>query len=258
MRAASTNVCDHGDSEFAGAMRGQWLRHRLTQRRRTRAVLNTDRTALSALIQTLGTVLTSGAASFSLSLRKWCLVLIGLIAMLLSGCDTTYTWKEEVKLTNGMVAIVERSQTRAFRDPLTREGGYSKYFTLELTDPVPVKWADSLAPIAFDIDSVSPIIVIELRGGPDCTRFGNPSTQFVALRSSAFGNWNVVPLDSIPEAVRLNLLIDPFRGEVYGRPTPVSFGEKELWNRGVSKALREFNPRTNPDARPCITGPIKY
>jgi hypothetical protein len=129
--------------------------------------------------------------------------------MNLAACsqDSPYvTWKEEVKLNDGRVIVVEQKKRP--------DGGIAREAWLTINLPEfstqPIVWHENLSPLIVNIDGGKLYVV----GYPPTiieeNKYGKPSPDYVAFVWD-HGAWNRIPFDDIPQQIyTTNMLIDGF------------------------------------------------
>lgn len=171
------------------------------------------------------------------------LVLSGCLALTLCACDIVREWEEEVKLHNGRIIIVKRTEVdkRTITD-WQNPGGILKEARIRVADSVMVEWRGDIYPIALDVSGADVIVVIALGGGGQCVLYGNPNPPFVYFRSRQGGPWERVSPGEVPPGIRQNLWMYPRKSEIEKLRGPLKAEGKEKLNIGVSPVIREFSP----------------
>lgn len=178
---------------------------------------------------------------------------ISLVVLLLSGCDKVREWEEQVQLHDSRVIIVQRTVINdpSWGNPEAGPYGVFKEARLKLRDPVAVEWRGDIPPLALDVNGNQVYVVIALRGGGHCLRYGNPNPPFVYFRSIAGGAWERVEPEKVPSKMRQNLLIYPWVPEVAALRRPLDIDMKRKLNIGVDPEILNFDPMNKRRARLC-------
>lgn len=141
-------------------------------------------------------------------------LLLGL-APLAAGTQTkAVNWKEEVKLSDGQIAIVERSENyRPVFEPGARGSGWL-FMNERLRATLPpsnrkIVWEARLEPIALDVAASGEIylvaVVAEAAGRKE---YAVPDgTNHVAFKYIENNQWQRVPITSIPRELHPNLMV---------------------------------------------------
>ena len=151
-------------------------------------------------------------------LNKRLCQLLGLLLMAvtpLMACSQmkTVNWKEEVKLTNGQVIVVERSED--YRQVYAGGGGPGwlfQYERLRTTLPLPngeIAWDGRLKPLVLDItaDGGGVYLIAVVAEAAGRKEYSLPDgINHVAFKYSANNQWQRVPISTIPRELRPNLL----------------------------------------------------
>jgi len=171
------------------------------------------------------------------------IVLPGFLALTLSACDIVREWEEEVKLHDGRIIVVKRTEVdkRTIIDWQNPDGIF-KEARIRVADPVKVEWRGDMYPIALDIAGGDVFVVIALRGGGQCQRYGNPNPPFVYFRSRQRGPWERVGPGEVPPSMRQNLWMHPRKSDIEKLLGPLKAKGKEILNIGVSRETLEFSP----------------
>ena len=135
------------------------------------------------------------------------------------GCsqNKTVNWKEEVRLRNKQVVIIERNQEyRAGGEPGHRGAGWifdNERIKAALPSPNgDVRWQAHLHPLSIDVSDDGKVylvtVVADARGRQE---YGLPGqTNHIAFRYIGNDQWERVPLGAVPAEFRPNFLIDWF------------------------------------------------
>lgn len=184
--------------------------------------------------------------AFALLKKRLC-QLLGLLLMALTplmACSQmkTITWKEEVKLTNGQVIVVERSED--YRQVYAGGGGPGWLFHYErirTTLPAPngeIAWDARLKPLALDVTADGSIylvaVIAEAAGRKE---YSLPDgINHVAFKYSGNNQWQRVPISTVPREFRPNLLAST-QGLFIEQPSTAKFVDLAL------KATVDSDPR---------------
>ncbi len=165
------------------------------------------------------------------------------MAVVLTGCDAVREWEEEVKLHDGRIIVVKRTEVdkRTIID-WQNPGGILKEARIRVADSVSVEWRGDMYPIALDESGANVIVVIALGGGGQCMLYGNPNPPFVYFRSRKGGPWERVNPSDVPPGMHQNLWMHPRKSEIEKLRGPLKAKGKEKLNIGVSRETLEFSP----------------
>jgi hypothetical protein len=182
---------------------------------------------------------------FALMEKRLC-QLLGLLLMAVTPLMAysqmkTITWKEEVKLTNGQVIIVERSED--YRQVYAGGGGPGWLFQYErIRTTLPpngeIAWDARLKPLALDIATEGAIyLVAAVATVAGQKEYGVPDGSYhVAFKYKGIKQWQRVSLDTVPREFRPNLLVSP-QGLFIEQHSTVNFVDLAL------KAKADSDPR---------------
>jgi hypothetical protein len=125
----------------------------------------------------------------------------------------TITWREEVKLTNGQIVVAER--TAEFRNVYAGGTGNGWLFQHESIKAVlpplnkEVVWEGGLEPLALDVTKNGDIYLVNhvenLQGRSE---YSVSKGDHVAFKYSGNSQWMRIPVESVPQEIHPNLLID--------------------------------------------------
>jgi len=124
--------------------------------------------------------------------------------MNLAACSPYVTWKEEVKLNDGRVIVVEQKK-RAEGD-IAREA----WLTIDLPEfsAQPIIWHQNLEPFVVNIDDGRLYVVGFPPTGLEIEQYGNQAPPFIGFVWEN-GKWNRIPFNKIPEAIYdTNMLLE--------------------------------------------------
>lgn len=167
-----------------------------------------------------------------------------LTALPLAACSQSknVTWREEVKLANGQVIVVRRSQD--YRRAYAGGGGPGWLFDYERvtatlpTSHVDVSWEGRLKPLALDIalngDVYLVAVVANLAGRKE---YAVPEGSYhVGFKRDANGRWARVPLNTVPPVFRPNIMAGTY-GLFIDKGSTIDFVDL------ASKASVDSDPR---------------
>jgi hypothetical protein len=171
---------------------------------------------------------------------------------MLCGCDNVYTWKEQVELHDGRIIVIERTDVYdpAWGNPEAGPRGKFKESRLRFMEPVAAEWRSEIPPIAVDAQNASAYIVIALRGGGQCERYGNPNPPFVYFRFTRDRGWERIAQQAVPIQIKQNLLIAPLR-EAGGQEGPVSPSRKRQLNVLIDPTILNFDSKNLSRQKLC-------
>ena len=121
-----------------------------------------------------------------------------------TACNPYPTWKEEVKLNDGRVIVVE--QKRRLEQGFVRES----WITVNLPEfsASPIVWDEKLMPSILNIDDGKLYIVGEPATGRETDLYGCPEHGYVGFKWDG-ENWKRIPFAQIPENIYdVNLLLN--------------------------------------------------
>jgi hypothetical protein len=141
-----------------------------------------------------------------------CLIILAVLAGL-SACSAKkeVSWKEEVRLSDGSVIVIDRSQSyRRAREPAQKAGWLFDYATLEATLPPrarSVRWEGPAQPLVLDIDKAGQIYLLATMETFEGLRHYQVAegTWYVGFRFDG-ETWMRVNLGEFPRGMSPNLL----------------------------------------------------
>src|ERR1039457_2516019 len=142
-----------------------------------------------------------------------CFCLVALIPLAACSQMKTITWREQVKLSDGQIIVVERTAT--FRNVYAGGTGNGWLFQRERIKAVlpplnkEVVWEGGLEPLAIDVAKNGEIYLVaiaETSQGQEEYSIGD--TRHAAFKFSGSGQWIRTPVESVPHEIHPNLLID--------------------------------------------------
>ena len=133
----------------------------------------------------------------------------------LMGCSDTKTihWQEQVKLHDGQVIIVDRTQTyRAVQVDIYKPKWmfYSERIqaTLPTQPPTALSWTGSLEPLAIDMTKTGSIYLVAIVATRQAMREYSPDDGFhVAFKYLGNNHWQRVPREEVPKYFTVNLFV---------------------------------------------------
>lgn len=140
----------------------------------------------------------------------WAVVMLCGCFVNLAACSPYDSWKEEVKLNDDRVIVVE--QRKRVEGGLVRE----TWLTISLPEfgSKPIVWHEHLSPLILNIDDGKLYVVAFAWAGPEERMYGCPEHSYVGFIWQN-GQWTRIPFAQIPESIyNTNMLIDaiPPRG----------------------------------------------
>jgi len=114
----------------------------------------------------------------------------------LAACSPYITWKEEVKLNDGRVIVVE--QKKRMEGSIARE----TWLTINLPEfsASPIIWNEKLRPMVVNIDSGKLYVVGDPPTGREMELYGCPKPSYVGYIWED-GKWKRIPFNEIPERI---------------------------------------------------------
>ena len=150
----------------------------------------------------------------------------------LAACSPYITWKEEVKLNDGRVIVVE--QKKRMEGNIARE----TWLTINLPEfsASPIVWNERLIPIIVNIDSGKLYVVGVPPTGREMELYGCPKPYYVEFVWDN-GKWKRIPFEEIPTQIYdSNMLEDAVP------PKDITYLSLERKN------ARDLNGTTGPNA----------
>jgi hypothetical protein len=156
-------------------------------------------------------------SSYSKYARKlaWRFSLFLAVLIPLTACSQmkTITWREEVKLTNGQIVVVER--TAKFRNVYaggTSNGWLFQHASIKAVLPPlnkEVVWEGGLNPLALDVAKNGEIyLVATVETSQGRADYSLSHGNHVAYQYGLDGQWIRIPVETVPHEMHPNLLID--------------------------------------------------
>jgi hypothetical protein len=174
---------------------------------------------------------------------KKLILLISLIGCLmnLAACSPYVTWKEEVKLNDGRVIVVEQKKLN--------QGGIAREAWLTINLPEfnaqPIVWHENLSPLLVNIDEGRLYVVGDPPTRLEMRHYGCPRPPYVGFVWEN-GTWIRIPFDKIPERIyTTNMLIENFPPEGTNILTLEKKNSREVNGAGTLPSyLKRLNPKT--------------
>jgi hypothetical protein len=138
--------------------------------------------------------------------RVWTMLLVSGCVANLAACSPYVSWKEEVKLNDGRVIVVE--QRKLAEGEIDRES----WLTIPLPEfgTKPIVWHGHVTPMNLNVDQGILYVVGLPPTGREARFYGCPEHGYVAFAWKK-GTWNRVFFAQIPESIySTNLLIEGF------------------------------------------------
>lgn len=170
-----------------------------------------------------------------------------MIGMSMSGCSSDMSWKEEVRLSDGRLIVVDRellyesgggelasnhsgSKPKAYLIRFEHPNESGKIIEWRTTKISPKTWPE--IPLVFDMESEQPVVFAIVAISPRCEMY----SKYVYRN----GTWIDEPLPEQFSTRTTNL----FFGNGKGMPSLVNLEEKHRRNSGVGyrKALKQVGP----------------
>lgn len=155
--------------------------------------------------RTSGTgIVASGAGSY---VWRWAIGVVALVVPLhaCSGTDTA-EWKEEVKLHDGQVIVLERRATIGSSGFPTQHRGSIRHWEI-CYRPMNVYWKSGgvFRPEIFDIVEGIPYVMVPVPGCTSCQLYDYPEKSAMFFRFGKDG-WKRIPFSEFPRELDTNLL----------------------------------------------------
>lgn len=124
--------------------------------------------------------------------------------------ERTFSWDEEVLLSDGFTLLTRREITRASLCSPALPGSCAvRKSTLKTSIPalgtVQFDWTGIELPVSFDVIAGQPWIVMPISGLESCEKFGNPAESVAAFTWNN-GKWTWRPYREVPRQLKLNLM----------------------------------------------------
>lgn len=137
---------------------------------------------------------------------KKSILLLGLLGCLLNlaACSPYVTWKEEVKLNDGRVIVVE--QKVRTEGPIPRED----WLTINLPEfsQQSIVWHEHLVPLIVNIDEGRLYVVGEPQTEREVRQYGCAEPPYLGFVWES-GRWVRIPFEKIPERIySVNMLLE--------------------------------------------------
>jgi hypothetical protein len=172
---------------------------------------------------------------------KKLILLISLTGCLmnLAACSPYVTWKEEVKLNDGRVIVVEQKKLN--------QGGIARdaWLTINLPEfsAQPIVWHENLSPLVVNIDEGRLYVVGFPPTGVEGRKYGCSRPPYVGFVWEK-RIWNRLPFDKIPERIyTTNMLIESFPP----KGTNILTLEKKNSNEVNGDVRLNYLKRINPE-----------
>lgn len=123
------------------------------------------------------------------------------VSLSLTACGKTIDWKQEVKLHDGRVIVVDRLSKisgTVFPENVTLE--FEQTLTFRHPDSgerIEWKLPQGLQPISFDFDRGTPYYVLRAHTVADYNNWGCPNPPYLVYRFQ-HGNWSAVAFGELP------------------------------------------------------------
>ena len=123
------------------------------------------------------------------------------LSVSLTACGKTIDWKQEVKLHDGRVIVVDRQSKisgTVFPENVTLE--FEQTLTFRHPDSgerIEWKLPQGLQPVSFDFDRGTPYYVLHAHTVADYNNWGCPNPPYLVYRYQQ-GNWNPVAFGELP------------------------------------------------------------
>src|SRR6185437_4005132 len=116
-----------------------------------------------------------------------------------------HEWKEEVKLSDGRVIVVE--QKRRFDGRVARESWVD--FSLPESGGKTIEWHESLLPLVLNVNGGKLYLGARAPSKTEQIKYGNPKSGYMPF-VGADGKWESIPFEEVPSAIyESNMLIWP-------------------------------------------------
>lgn len=167
-------------------------------------------------------VLVRGSLRRLAQLLALCAVLVAPLA----ACSNTKTiqWREQVKLHNGQVIVVDRAQVyhKVWGD--FQSGWFldkaSIRATFPTSPPTTVAWEGPLEPLAIDMTRDGAIYLVSIALNLQASKKYSPGDGFhVAFKYLGNNRWQRIPRKSVPKSIKVNLLVSVDLAQKYSGHT---------------------------------------
>jgi hypothetical protein len=173
---------------------------------------------------------------------KKIILLISLTGCLmnLAACSPYVSWKEEVKLNDGRVIVVEQKKLN--------QGGIAREAWLTINLPEfsaqPIIWNENLDPLVVNIDDGKLYVVGHPPTPVETRHYGCPQPPYVGFVWEN-GTWIRIPFEKIPEQIyTANMLSDSFPPKETSLLTLEKKDSPELGRRPTLPALlKRLDPK---------------
>lgn len=181
------------------------------------------------------------------------LVALCVLLAVSAGCGrVSLEWKEEVRLSDGRLIIIDRTAKGRIQRELGGPTGWEpSEETLRIQSPLsgakaPPTWRSNLVPILLDYDAATStwIVVTTYVYCGTWYAMGRPASHYVVYASTGGGDWRTVPLDPGRGGQAANLLANVRHT---GESALVREAEKEERRRRDSEQFKAITTifRTN-------------
>ena len=141
-------------------------------------------------------------------MTKKFILLISILGCLmnLAACSPYVTWKEDVKINDGRVIVVE--QKKRAEGPIALEA----WLTINLPEfsSQPMVWHENLLPLVVNIDEGRLYVVGEPPTAVEARHYGCVSPPYVGFLWDS-GKWKQIPFEKIPQRIyAVNMLLYEF------------------------------------------------
>ena len=153
-----------------------------------------------------------------------------LTCLVIDGCNSTFTWQEEVLLHDGNKIIVERSETYDSRIPheLDQDAPLAEHRTTFMIPGTnqPVIWksgnhsvarSELLRPelllLSLDFLDGVPYVATVVSWPSGYEKWGRPNPPYVCFRY--VDGWERIPFDAFPENFKINVLVKSVKHKPY-------------------------------------------
>ena len=128
-------------------------------------------------------------------------------SMVMTGCDVSRNWTEEVRLADGSLIVIKR---KIVRERFGELGYHGRVLRQEIEYDKPggvIRWWGDVDPYVFDFANGKTYVVAFPRTGEECERYGSPNPPFVFFeQAGSGGEWRRIYAKDMPSHLEFNLL----------------------------------------------------
>ena len=126
-------------------------------------------------------------------------------SMVMTGCDVSRNWTEEVRLADGSLIVIKR---KIVRERFGEPGHPGRVLRQEIEYDTPggvIRWPGDIDPMIFDFANGKAYVVAYPQVAEECFRYGNPNPPFVFFEQMG-SEWRRIYAKDVPDTLEFNLL----------------------------------------------------